>query len=52
MRLSFFSAGLHGASVFHLLEGLIKTGIGTEGGEKLNTEVSKKDYEVLACLAF
>lgn len=41
--LYFFPAGLHGALVFHLLEGLTKTGIGTGGGEKLNTEMSKKD---------
>lgn len=38
----FFPAGLHGDLVSHLLKGLTKTGIGTEGGEKLNTAMSKK----------
>lgn len=37
-----FSAVLHRDLVFRLLEGLIKTGIGTEGKAKLNRELSKE----------
>ena len=33
---------LHRALVSHLLEGLTKTGIGTEGKAKLNRELSKE----------